>query len=72
VRAVEVPPTEWRAALSNGYFSERAVELFIEMYEALNAGRVVWEGEPAQHVRGVVTLDEAVGRMVAAAMVDQV
>ena len=62
IKAVQVPPSAMVEALVGMGASRELAELYGEMTTALNAGKLVWEGEPE---RGSVTIEQRLRELLA-------
>ena len=62
IAAVSIPPAAMADALVGMGASRELAELYGEMSAAMNAGKLVWEGEPE---RGSITLEQRLGQLLA-------
>ncbi len=60
VRAVLIPAEKQQGILESAGLTPSAANSLIEMYDAANAGRLQFEGSPAEHVQGATELSTVV------------
>ncbi|HEY9851538.1 MAG TPA: NmrA family NAD(P)-binding protein [Leptolyngbyaceae cyanobacterium] len=64
VQAVELPSSDWGKVLEQGGNSPSSVNSWSQMLDNFNTGHIVFEGKGATHVKGRVTLEDAIASLV--------
>jgi uncharacterized protein YbjT (DUF2867 family) len=58
IHAARLPRAAQLGALTSMGVGKEMAQLYVEMYDGLQQGRLVWESDTAKHVRGKITLDD--------------